>query len=88
MINNIKHLLRTIKHLFMILLIFLLIYDTKVSLCYIHEAYHLFFHVLTTGAISYIRFYFIGGIDIQIETKNNIALASNTKARTSFSLPL
>ena len=38
MINNIKHLLRTIKHLFMILLIFLLLYDTEALKCYIHEA--------------------------------------------------
>ena len=49
MINNIKHLLRTIKHLFIILLIFLLIYDTKVSLCYIHEAIVSLFHVLSRG---------------------------------------
>ena len=49
MINNIKHLLRTIKQLFMILLIFLLIYDTKVSLCYIHEAIVSHFYDLSRG---------------------------------------
>ena len=72
MINNIKHLLRTIKQLFMILLIFLLIYDTKVSLCYIHEAIVSLFHILSTHANTYNRFYFHGGIELQTELNFNI----------------
>ena len=76
MINNIKHLLRTIKQIFMILLIFLLLYDTKVSIMLHTWSLSSLFSCSKHGATSYRAFYFIGGIDIQIETKNNIALAS------------
>ena len=91
MINNIKHLLRTIKHLFMILLLFLLLYDTKVSLCYIHEAIVSLFDPEKHGATSSRASYLIGTNRAQIECDFNIgvsfliALASNNKGRGNFS---
>ena len=54
----------------MILLIFLLILDTEVSLCYIHEGNESHFHVQSTGLHPPELLILLGGVELQIEIKN------------------